>query len=47
MWYLNGASKMSDNAVLDVNKNGVVDHLDYMSIIDYVSMIGNLTITMQ
>lgn len=44
---LSGNSKASDNTALDVNNNGVVDHLDYMSIMAYVAMVGDVTITMQ
>ena len=44
---LSGNSKACDNTALDVNNNGVVDHLDYMSIMAYVSMVGDVTITMQ
>lgn len=49
--YLNqalmGKWKPTDLAVLDVNQNGVVDDLDRMSIMAYVTMIGTATITMQ
>lgn len=44
---LNGASRASNNVVIDVNNNGVVDQLDYLSVMAYVSMIGNVSITMQ
>ena len=44
---LSGNSKASDNTALDVNNNGVVDHLDYMSIMAYIAMVGDVTITMQ
>lgn len=44
---LMGKWKPTDISVLDVNQNGVVDDLDRMSIMAYVSMIGIATITMQ
>lgn len=42
-----GNWKPSDLSDIDVNQNGVVDDLDRMSIMAYVTMVGILTITMQ
>lgn len=37
----------NDLSTLDANGNGIVDDLDRMSIMAYVMMIGDSTITMQ
>lgn len=44
---LGGQWRPSDMSWLDVNGNGIVDNLDYMSIVAYVTMTGIPTITMQ
>ena len=42
-----GNWKLSDLSDIDVNQNGVVDELDRTSIMEYLPMVGILTITMQ
>lgn len=44
---LAGQWQPTDISTLDANQNGVVDDLDRLSVVWYVSMIGNPTITMQ
>ena len=42
-----GQWKPTDITILDTNQNGIIDDLDRMAIMSYVSMYGIPTITMQ